>query len=191
MSDHQAPEDLAFAERFLRAYRETGAPAPEARRRILAAIRGRHVRHAGALPWLQPRIVAVRPVAVAASGLALIALGAVAAWQLARLSPPHGTVTVEARLDADPHAIRFVLADPTASRVALVGDFNGWDETATPLAAGPVDGYWSVTVTLPAGWHSYAFVVDGTRWLNDPLAPMAPPDDFGMPRSVVVVKEGA
>jgi hypothetical protein len=190
MNEHLVPEDREFAERFRRAFRETAAPPPDARRRILAAIGGRRPRRAGVLSWLQPHTVIVRPVAVAVSGLALIALGAAAAWQLARLSPPGEAEPFETRNAADPHAVRFVFADPTASRVTLVGDFNGWDETATPLAPGPVDGYWSVKVTLPAGWHSYAFVVDGTRWFNDPLAPLAPPDEFGLPRSVVVVKEG-
>jgi 1,4-alpha-glucan branching enzyme len=69
--------------------------------------------------------------------------------------------------------------------VALVGDFNDWDATATPLRS--ASGAWSVAVRLVPGRHSYAFVLDGVRWIADPLAPPAPDDDFGSPGSVVTV----
>jgi 1,4-alpha-glucan branching enzyme len=72
--------------------------------------------------------------------------------------------------------------------VALVGDFNGWDEAATPMRH-DANNTWSVTVPLAAGWHAYAFVLDGAQWIHDPRAPLAPADEFGGPRSVVVVGE--
>ena len=53
----------------------------------------------------------------------------------------------------------------------------------------PPGGTWTVNVPLSPGWHSYAFVVNGTRWVIDPQAPLAPAEDFGTPRSVVVVGE--
>jgi 1,4-alpha-glucan branching enzyme len=86
--------------------------------------------------------------------------------------------------------VQFVFRAPSAHRVALVGDFNDWDSEATPLrpAAG---GLWTVTVPLTAGRYTYTFVVDGERWMADPAAPPAPPDDFGRPGSVVTIGESA
>jgi hypothetical protein len=82
---------------------------------------------------------------------------------------------------------QFVLDAPDASRVALVGDFNGWDGTATPLKRDPSSGIWTATVRLPAGRHVYAFMVDGSELTLDPRAPTAQDPDFGTPSSVVLV----
>ena len=87
-------------------------------------------------------------------------------------------------------SVQFVFRAPGAQRVALVGDFNDWDSDSTPLrqAAG---GLWTVTVPLTAGRYTYTFVVDGERWMADPSAPPAPPDDSGRPGSVVTIGESA
>ena len=82
--------------------------------------------------------------------------------------------------------VQFVFRAPNAHRVALVGDFNDWDGDATPLRAAP-GGLWTVTVPLTAGRYTYTFVVDGERWMADPAAPPAPPDDSGRPSSVVTI----
>ena len=84
-------------------------------------------------------------------------------------------------------AIRFDLTLPNAAReVALVGDFNGWDEHATPMIRRRHDGAWSAKVPLPPGRHVYAFVVDGRQWLVNPLAPQVPDDGYGPANAVVV-----
>jgi hypothetical protein len=83
--------------------------------------------------------------------------------------------------------IRFVLVAPGAGRVALVGDFNAWDAARTPMRAGGDGGVWTVELPVSAGRHLYAFVVDGTRWVVDPSAPLAPEDGFGTRNSVLVV----
>lgn len=85
----------------------------------------------------------------------------------------------------DQDATRFKLTLPsTASEVAIVGDFNGWDEHATPMVRD--GGAWSVSVPLAPGRHVYAFVIDGTRWLVDPLAPQVPDSGFGPANALVV-----
>ena len=56
---------------------------------------------------------------------------------------------------------------PRATTVYVVGDFNGWDTTKTPLSRTSKDGVWSVTLPLSAGRHIYAYVVDGS-WSADP-----------------------
>ena len=67
--------------------------------------------------------------------------------------------------------VRFVMVAPTATRLALVGDFNGWDGRATPmLAVAESTGTWEATVALRAGAHRYAFVKDDSQWVADPGA---------------------
>ena len=96
---------------------------------------------------------------------------------------PTGSTTVVAS-----GAIRFDLRLPPGAReVAIVGDFNGWDTSATPMKARTTDGTWSAEVPLRPGVHTYAFVVDGQRWMVDPLAPQLPDAGFGGPTNAVVV----
>lgn len=84
--------------------------------------------------------------------------------------------------------VQFVLTVPTAQSVALVGDFNGWDASATPLEQVPGSSLWTTTTPLKPGRHVYAFVVDGAKWIRDPRAPQAVDEDFGRPQSVIVVQ---
>jgi len=64
--------------------------------------------------------------------------------------------------------VRLIFDDAGARRVAVVGDFNGWAPSATPLSRDPSSPRWSATVALRDGDHRYAFVVDGARWVPDP-----------------------
>ena len=82
--------------------------------------------------------------------------------------------------------VRFVLAAPDAHEVSLAGTFNRWDAHATPLVRSGPTGVWTATLTLPAGQHQYAFVVDGVRWVPDPGAP-AVDDGFGRRNSVLTL----
>jgi len=82
--------------------------------------------------------------------------------------------------------VRFVLVAPDAKQVSLAGTFNQWDPQATPLVRAGATGVWTATLTLPAGQHQYAFVVDGARWVPDPGAP-AIDDGFGRRNSVLTL----
>lgn len=82
-------------------------------------------------------------------------------------------------------AVRFTLAAPSARRVSLVGDFNGWDPTATTLQQR--DGMWTVVIPVTPGRHQYGFVVDGTQWIADPAAAQSADSDFGTRNSVMYV----
>lgn len=64
---------------------------------------------------------------------------------------------------------RFVFADPSAKSVALAGDFNRWDPSATSLTR-MADGSWSRTLRLAPGRYEYAYLVDGKRWVADRFA---------------------
>jgi 1,4-alpha-glucan branching enzyme len=95
-------------------------------------------------------------------------------------TPPPGAVR------SPPSSVRFALVAPGASRVSLVGDFNRWDASATPMRQLGDGRLWIVEVPLPPGRHVYAFVVDGDV-TPDPSAPRAGEEDFGVPSSVVLV----
>jgi len=82
--------------------------------------------------------------------------------------------------------VRFVLVAPDAKQVSLAGTFNQWDAHVTPLVRTGATGVWTATLTLPAGQHQYAFVVDGVRWVPDPGAP-AVDDGFGRRNSVLTL----
>lgn len=81
--------------------------------------------------------------------------------------------------------IEFALYMPMARSVALVGDFNDWSAGATPLRRSH-DGRWATELPLAPGRYQFTFIVDGRRWVPDPVRPRAP-DDFGEPTSVVTV----
>ena len=81
--------------------------------------------------------------------------------------------------------VRFVLSAPEAHAVSVAGTFNQWNADATPLVRTD-GGMWTATLTLPAGEHQYAFVVDGARWVPDPAAP-AVDDGFGRRNSVLTL----
>jgi hypothetical protein len=82
--------------------------------------------------------------------------------------------------------VQFMLVAPSATRVALVGEFNDWDPVATPMSRAP-GGAWHVALPLARGRHVYAFVVDGSSWVADPQAPLAPERWFGVRNSVLLV----
>jgi hypothetical protein len=86
---------------------------------------------------------------------------------------------------------RFYFVNPTAKHVTLVGEFNHWDKSATPLSQVPGKDLWVAEVKLQPGRYQYAFFVDGKQWVPDPRAPQAAGDDFGQPNSVVTVQKQA
>jgi len=73
-----------------------------------------------------------------------------------------------------------------ATTLHVVGDFNDWDVSATPMSL--EQGVWSASLPITPGRHVYAFVVDGARWIADPRTPQTKDADFGRPMSVVIVQ---
>jgi hypothetical protein len=191
MSDPREAADREFSDRFRRAYEQTPVPGAEARARIVTAARGRPRprRGLGLEGWIEPRSITLRPIAAVAVAIALVAVGALLPRLFTGSDRRPSAGNAPAAWLPGTRAVRFVLVNPSASQVALVGDFNGWDAAATPMRRDQPDGAWTVSVSLPPGWHSYAFVVNGTTWVPDPHAPLSPRDDFGTLRSVVVVGE--
>ena len=73
--------------------------------------------------------------------------------------------------------------------VHLAGSFNGWNNTAKPMAGPDDKGRYSARVTLGAGDYAYKFVENGDQWLRDPLNPDGVDDNHGGKNSVFYLGE--
>ena len=82
---------------------------------------------------------------------------------------------------------QFIFEAREANRVAIVGDFNGWDPAATQLNDPARTGVWEATLLLPLGRHTYAFLVNDTLLKLDPRRPAETDPDFGRMSSVILV----
>jgi len=78
----------------------------------------------------------------------------------------------------------FALQAPHATRVQLVGDFNGWSLDGSDMRA--ADGVWTSVVKLEPGRYRYRYVVDGS-WQSDPTNPDTEPAPYGGHNSVLVL----
>ena len=73
-----------------------------------------------------------------------------------------------------------------AETVYLVGDFNSWKETQTPMHK-QKDGHFAVTVNLDTGReYQYRYLIDGNEWHNDWNADKYIPNPFSGDNSVVI-----
>ncbi len=177
--------------------RRSVALDPGARERLLTAVRAEPVPTRNAPAWrrlLERRTIALSPLASLATAAGLLGIGVLAGALIHRDGRPAGPpqeAVENTRLPVHDtvRVVKFVLVAPQAKEVALVGDFNRWDASATPMTRTPTGGTWSVTLPVAPGRHLYAFVVDGTQWLADPTAPLAPEDGFGAANSVLLVGE--
>jgi len=76
-------------------------------------------------------------------------------------------------------SISILLRAEGAHTVALAGDCNGWSISANPCEE-IEDGLWSCRIARPADdAMRYKFVIDGRRWIHDPLNDRTEPDGCG------------
>jgi hypothetical protein len=72
-----------------------------------------------------------------------------------------------------------------ARKVTIVGDFNNWDEEATPLKK-LENGDFAITLDLDAAKeYRFRYLIDGKRWENDWCADKYVKNPFGVEDSVV------
>ena len=149
-------------------------------------------------PWLlRPWTISVPRVGALAAAAAFAAFAVVSVWEKgARTSDVATAPAAQTELvpvSRDPGAgdrsvtsYTFLLTNPKAHKVSIVGDFNDWAEQGTPLARASADGVWSVTIPLRAGTYAFQFVVDDTVRLTDPRLPKEV-DEFGTANSFVTI----
>jgi 1,4-alpha-glucan branching enzyme len=71
------------------------------------------------------------------------------------------------------------------TQLCLVGDFNDWDSTRTPLKLG-ADGQWSTALSLDEGRdYQFRYLANGLEWHNDWAADSYQPNEHGSDNSVV------
>jgi 1,4-alpha-glucan branching enzyme len=75
-----------------------------------------------------------------------------------------------------------------AETVHLVGDFNDWDGSATPMTR-LKSGAFTITLDLDVGReYQFRYLVDGSEWKNDEAADRYVPSPYpGVENSVVLV----
>ena len=62
--------------------------------------------------------------------------------------------------------VLFVQPASIGKRVEIAADFNGWDQSSTPMLLNEALGVFEKHVKLPKGAYSYKLVIDG-RWVLD------------------------
>ena len=78
-------------------------------------------------------------------------------------------------------------AAPDAKQVTIVGDFNEWDTTKTPMTR-LKNGDYLITLDLKSKKeYRFRYLIDGDRWENDWQADDYLPNDFGSDDSVVII----
>jgi 1,4-alpha-glucan branching enzyme len=77
-----------------------------------------------------------------------------------------------------------------ADRISVVGEFNDWDSTATPMIHLRPDAEWLATVELEGGRrYRFRYLLDGKEWLNDWYADDYEHNPYGACDSVVDLSE--
>lgn len=84
--------------------------------------------------------------------------------------------------------IDFIYHDHSANSVMLVGDINGWSNKGSIFTKENY-GYWKCTIPLlPNGIYKYKFLVDGTKWIADPLNPFKEDDGYNGLNSKLIIE---
>ncbi|HEX6053504.1 MAG TPA: isoamylase early set domain-containing protein [Gemmatimonadaceae bacterium] len=180
----------AAADRVMTAVRNATSEMPGWQQRLMA-IRD----------WLTSPSIALTPAHVLAVLVVVIAAGAAVLARpltvrngdtttaIASAPTPAAIATVVSDQPAadGTHEVRFRFVVRSATRVAVAGDFNDWNPTATPLQPTGDGNVWSAVVRVRPGRHQYAFVVDDSVWVIDATAPRAPETEFGGESSVLFV----
>ncbi len=83
--------------------------------------------------------------------------------------------------------VTFILPSQIGAQSAmLVGDFNNWDKTATPMKQSK-DGKWQVELKLDAGQeYQFRYFVNEGEWHNDGNADKYAVHPYGGENSTVV-----
>jgi hypothetical protein len=190
----QTTQHAVFIERIAARLREPEHVHPSFEKRLMQKVMAEGpalypVASRGESWWRKEQVVRVSPLAglALAAGIAgIVSLTGIAiASRLTPDRPVVAAVAAPARTDTV-QMVRFIFVDSRASKVELVGDFNEWTRGATHLKRSGAPGVWSVSVPLSPGRHEYAFIINGSHWVADPLG-VKSSDDFGTESSVIRV----
>ena len=80
----------------------------------------------------------------------------------------------------------FELKADGAKSVAIVGDFNDWNEKKHVMKKNG-NGLWRKTLQLSPGTYEYKFIVDG-EWVNDPQNDNHRANSFGSRNNIIQIQ---
>jgi hypothetical protein len=185
------------------------APLPAANAaataRVMAAVRAQKGRAPSrlvlAFEWMRQPTLSVASASFLAAAALVVGFVTRGALKALGDSSRDMTSTAETPVAKGPAPVQAVARDPNAvsavkvplvfegadaRSVAVVGDFNGWDPSSSPMKRYGAGGPWTITVTARPGRHTYAFMVDG-KLVLDPRAPRTRDLDYGGEASVLMV----
>jgi hypothetical protein len=145
-------------------------------------------------PWYgRPLTLRVSPLSLAMAA-GLMGILAVGLWrlepiqqvQVATQPAESGNLVPVTNSESVPLVVQqFTFYQKGLKSVSVVGSFNDWDDSATPMKE-VSEGVWSVSLPLRPDVYQYQFILDGDRRVTDPSMPEVA-SDFGSPNSVVTV----
>lgn len=150
------------------------------------------------MPAKESRVASVPPVGPSAAAAPESAVTPAPAGEAAQRAPHREAATkgpAKSRAVASAprvqviKEVRIYFYYPPAQKVAVTGDFNGWNAEGVPLRPAGKPGLWVTDLKLRPGAYSYNFIVDGERLVPDPNSPAQAPDGFGGTNSIMLVKE--
>ena len=139
--------------------------------------------------WGRFRIVAAGGLVAAAAIAGFVIRGTMTSPSPTRVvaTTPVTPAAFSAERAAVPIVEQFVFKAPNARNVAVVGDFNRWDPSTTPMVRSSDGELWSVSIPIMPGRHVYAFMVNDSTLVLDPRAPKSRDPDLGAEGSVRIV----
>ncbi|HVT37581.1 MAG TPA: isoamylase early set domain-containing protein [Gemmatimonadaceae bacterium] len=190
-------------QRAARSLKALPATNPLANARIIAAVRARRAQTPSRIvqvaQWMREPTLSAASAAFLAAAALVVGFVAGGALRTADGTSPEIAATTERPVPPGPApalsaanthgdvAVALLFEARNAKSVAVVGDFNNWDATSSPMKRFGSDGPWTTTVRAKPGRHVYAFLVDGTTVVADPRAPRARDLDYGGDASVLMV----
>jgi hypothetical protein len=185
--------DPASKRRLMELVREAALPAPTVTPSRQTPPRSRAVAAVRRMRGDAPRAVSASTLATAAGIAHVMAVGTQSRPEPGREPRRRATVigdsvaSVASAIRDTLRIVQFMLTAPAASRVALAGDFNGWDPRGIAMTRDSRDGRWAIKRALTPGRHNYAYVVNDTQWVRDPVGTPATPNELTPPHSFVIV----
>jgi len=85
------------------------------------------------------------------------------------------------------HVIFELAAGVRADRVHLVGDFNDWNKSITPMKRLKNGSFTATLYLRPDCEYEFRYLLDGITWENDPQADKYVSNVYGSENSVVAV----
>ena len=131
--------------------------------------------------WLRtPWVITIRPLPMLSTAAAVLFL--VVGGYIAYMAPQD---PVARQKGGSLVPVVFDLAYPNASRVAVIGTFNGWRPEGYEMHAQGGTDRWVIRIKVPAGAYEYAFLIDGREVVADPGAAFYKRDGFGSRNAVI------